>query len=80
MDARKFSLKEGDYILDSPKGGATIRRHEKSTSISFREWASNFSEGLFVMLKAYADETGTHKGADDLCSIRQRIINAGKHR
>jgi hypothetical protein len=64
MDARKFSLKEGDYILDSPKGGATIRRHEKSTSISFREWTSNFSEGLFVMLKAYADETGTHKGAD----------------
>ena len=41
-----------------------IRGHEKSISIPFREWASNFSEGLFVMLKVYADETGTHDGAD----------------
>jgi hypothetical protein len=43
-----------------------IRERSKSNNVSseFREWASNFSEGIFVMLKAYADETGTHKGAD----------------
>jgi hypothetical protein len=31
---------------------------------SFKEWASIFSEGLFVMLTVYADETGIHDGAD----------------
>jgi hypothetical protein len=30
----------------------------------FAEWASNFSEDIFVTLKVYADETGTHDGAD----------------
>jgi hypothetical protein len=37
-------------------------RHGRQSK--FAEWASNFSEELFVMLKVYADETGTHDGAD----------------
>ncbi len=42
-----------------------IAPDEQTNSITdagnaFSEWASNFSEGLFVMLKVYADETGTH--------------------
>ena len=39
-----------------------IIKHEPRSH--FTEWASNFSEGLFVMLKVYADETGTHDGSD----------------
>lgn len=57
------SLK-GDNILDS---ALTFRqrvgREPKSpqrASNDFREWASCFSEGLFVMLKVYADESGTN--------------------
>jgi hypothetical protein len=41
-----------------------IRKHENDAAKLFKEWASNFSEGLFVMLKVYADETGTHADAD----------------
>src|ERR1700677_5169646 len=43
-----------------------IREDAKRNIPSFREWASNFSEGLFVMLKVYADETGTHGDAEFL--------------
>src|SRR5215472_425460 len=28
--------------------------------VSFREWASNFSEGFFMMLKLYGDESSVH--------------------
>lgn len=36
----------------------------KKQGPSYKEWTSNFSEGIFVMLKVYADDTGTHDGAD----------------
>jgi hypothetical protein len=41
-----------------------IRKRENNAGKLFKEWASNFSEGLFVMLKVYGDETGTHDGSD----------------
>lgn len=35
-----------------------IQQHEEIAAYTFKEWASNFSEGLFVMLKLFADESG----------------------
>lgn len=43
---------------------AILERHENSTAKEsgrrFREWASPFSEKIFVQIVVYADETGTH--------------------
>jgi hypothetical protein len=41
-----------------------IENHAKNQPLRlFEEWASNFSEGLFMTLKLYADESGIHSGA-----------------
>lgn len=44
-----------------------VQKLEENFASAFREWFSNFSEDIFVMLKVYADETGTHDGADVVC-------------
>jgi len=38
----------------------TRERKPNKSATQFREWASMFSEGIFVILKVYGDETGTN--------------------
>jgi hypothetical protein len=40
-----------------------VRQYEQPTQ-QFAEWASNISDGVFAMLKLYADESGVHDDAE----------------